>query len=739
MGKRIKLLMISSYLLVLVISLLIYLGVRYETEKKIRNLYIESQLTVMRQAITGIDDELETIKYFSLRLTQDPYVQLFSYVDDPLDRDDLEAAVKLVGNIRSHYTGNSFIEDYYIYYAKSGRIANSNSFYQAKHYYQQEWSCRDVTAAQWQAQITAAGSNGCHPVVVMTNGARQGEYIPYTYGFGSFADGEESVLVVLLKKDRLDEWLRDISAGGRTLIDIGAEMDRLLISDTADMPKELRTARVQWRDQEERWQTVTLAGKVYLATRLYSERTDWQYESLIPYETIVVQIKESTKPLLVGLLLYGMLGIPACFFLAFRSYKPIERIHKQYRELETRHDDTLQQYSLAADKIKKNRDRIQESILRQLLAGHWHQEPDISFPYQQYCVAAVRIENDRRQEPEWGSQEKSLDLFILKNVARELLVAVGEVYVLPDDTEHVSLLLNLSGDGCKGTRISPAVQALLEQFQDYLRTVLHIQISIGAGTVCSRYNELNSSYKLAKQALEYCFIMGDAAVIVYDDIKLPDKQKPYHFDKRIEKVLAHAISRRDISTCERTLDELQQEILKQRITVAEGRQLHIVLTDLAMNLIARSGVVGKTELDCQDLVGRMLACDMLPDTFVLMKKMLGCLCHEQAGSENGLGAAAVLLIKQNYQNSNLSLQFSADQLGVTPEHLSRTIRLETGRTFMEIVNHLRIEHAKALLQSSALKIEEIADLSGFGTAKSFFRSFKQAEGVSPGVWRSMNK
>ena len=72
---------------------------------------------------------------------------------------------------------------------------------------------------------------------------------------------------------------------------------------------------------------------------------------------------------------------------------------------------------------------------------------------------------------------------------------------------------------------------------------------------------------------------------------------------------------------------------------------------------------------------------------------------------------------------------------MSPEHLSRTIKALTGRKFIDIVNSLRLERAKRYLLETDKKMEEIAELSGYGTAKTFFRSFKQAEGVPPGVWR----
>jgi len=759
MKNRVKTLMIGSYLLILIINLVIYLGVRYETEKKMRDFYIESQLAMMKQAITGIDGELETVRRFGLKLTQDPYVQLLSFAEEPLDRHDLENIVKLVRNIRANYTDNPFIEDFYIYYAKSGRVANGNSFYKADSYYRQEWHDPNQKEEQWRQMLVTPGQSAYLPAAFLVNGGKQGEYIPYLYRFDSLQEHEASVLVVLLKKAWLDEWLNDISEGGRTVIRMGAGSEALLTFGDTEQLAGSPPPELSWSKPGEQWKTVVWKGEMYLATRLLSEQNAWQYESLIPYERITAQMKESTRPMLIGLLLYGMIGIPACLFLAFKSYKPIgrlsrqvENLHQKYQELEAEHDDTLQEYSMAAEKIKKNRERIQENILQQLIAGIWQDEHemkarlkawDINFSYDTFCVVIIRVENHIGPEPGWGYQERALAVFVLKNVARELLAAAGKVYTVSDDSENISLLLNLADDASDGEadrkRIAAHVQQLLEQLRDYLQNILQLCISIGVGTVCSRCSEVNVSFEQAKKALQYRFIVGKSTVILYNDGEMEEKTKPYYPNKKVGKALRHAVVRRDNGECEQLLDELYQEALTHRITIAEGRQLHIFLTDLAMQLIAITKTVERTEVFCQEIVGKMLGCDTLPEMFPLMKELLNCLCNEQQAGEQGLGTEAVQYIKNNYRNANLSLQLCADVFGVTPEHLSRTIKQETGRTFMESVNYLRIEHAKYHLLQSEQKMEEIARRSGFGTAKSFFRSFKQAEGTSPGAWRKIHK
>ena len=776
MRKKVRTLMVGSYLLVLMVVMLIYMGVRHETERRLRDVYIERQLAVMEQAVMGIDGELEAIRSFCLRLSQDPYVQLFSFADAPLDKFDMENVVKLVRNIRQTYTENPFMEDFYIYYESCGRVANSNSFFRTGDYYRQEWSYQDKSEEQWTDMLKSREHDGYLPVSVVKNGARQGEYITYVHRFGPSGRGKTSAVAALLKKSWLDEKLEGITEGGQTIVRPDAREDVTFYFGEPDRISET-AFRDLWTEEVRNWRKIKVGDTEYLATRIQSDHTGWLYESLLPYEAIMVQMKQAIFPLFAGMVLYGMIGVPICIFLALKSYEPIKMLtghigvltaegdgtydseldyiysgittmHQKYREMELKYGSALQEYDAASAKLKKNRERIQEGILLQLIGGHWRDEKelkerlagmDITFPFRRFCVMIVRIEKFDIQGQELTPQERALTLFILKNVSRELLDPAGKVYPVSGEMDQVYLLVNLSDQGCEEMKVSAFLTGLLERLKDYMMKSMKIHISVGAGTVCAGTQQLNYSFKMAQRALDYCFISGKSSVIVYDAIEHETK-KTYHFDGKLEKNIRNALARRDSQMCAQLLDETYQEALRRKITVNEGKQLHIFMTDLAMKAIAKSGVNRHLEASYQDMVEDMLSCETLPEVIPILKELLRRLCCEQEGGEeeNALGRNAAEFIQNNYWKSNFSLQMCADEFRVTPEHLSRTIKTETGHNFMEIVNRLRMERAKYYLASTDEKMEKIADLCGYGTAKSFFRSFKQSEGMTPGAWRKKN-
>jgi len=67
------------------------------------------------------------------------------------------------------------------------------------------------------------------------------------------------------------------------------------------------------------------------------------------------------------------------------------------------------------------------------------------------------------------------------------------------------------------------------------------------------------------------------------------------------------------------------------------------------------------------------------------------------------------------------------------------IKEETGSTFTEYLNQLRIERSKAYLYRRDLSISEVACLTGFEDQSYFTRIFKQYVGVPPGQYRTLSQ
>ena len=81
------------------------------------------------------------------------------------------------------------------------------------------------------------------------------------------------------------------------------------------------------------------------------------------------------------------------------------------------------------------------------------------------------------------------------------------------------------------------------------------------------------------------------------------------------------------------------------------------------------------------------------------------------------------------------MKFCAEQLGWTPKHLSGVVKEVSGKTVGEWIDEFVILEAKALLNSSSMNIQEIADRLSFANQSFFGKYFKHYTGMSPKEYR----
>lgn len=95
----------------------------------------------------------------------------------------------------------------------------------------------------------------------------------------------------------------------------------------------------------------------------------------------------------------------------------------------------------------------------------------------------------------------------------------------------------------------------------------------------------------------------------------------------------------------------------------------------------------------------------------------------------------LILVKQHFKQEH-SLEFYANKLCVTPKHLTTTIKSTTDSTAKEWIDkHLLLE-AKALLKSTNLNIQQIADTLYFTSQDVFSKYFKHHIGITPKEYRT---
>ena len=106
-----------------------------------------------------------------------------------------------------------------------------------------------------------------------------------------------------------------------------------------------------------------------------------------------------------------------------------------------------------------------------------------------------------------------------------------------------------------------------------------------------------------------------------------------------------------------------------------------------------------------------------------------------ASGESAASEEIRALMEANYWNPDWNLAACAEQLRMNKSTLSRRFQKQNGRKFSELLMHIRIREANRLMKETDIPLDEVARLSGFGTASYFSAVYKKYEKLTPSQYR----
>lgn len=125
-------------------------------------------------------------------------------------------------------------------------------------------------------------------------------------------------------------------------------------------------------------------------------------------------------------------------------------------------------------------------------------------------------------------------------------------------------------------------------------------------------------------------------------------------------------------------------------------------------------------------------------------RIMALLCRFHSREEDTAGADSHRLscIKQAlghihaHSEQPLSLDGTAELVGMSKYHFAREFHRVTGYTFVAYVNLIRCEKAKGLLAEGQLRVGEVGRACGFESQSYFTKTFRKNTGILPNAYRA---
>ncbi|GIO12580.1 hypothetical protein J19TS2_21350 [Cohnella xylanilytica] len=334
---------------------------------------------------------------------------------------------------------------------------------------------------------------------------------------------------------------------------------------------------------------------------------------------------------------------------------------------------------------------------------------------------------------EWG---RELLRFGAANIAQEIFEKERGGLVFGTKDERTAILFSDEAAACSVAAQTLAMQAA-RSIEKYLKT----RVSFGIGRVKDRLPELASSYMEAITALDYRFLLGRNRVIAIDDVQRGSGRNRLCYADWEKKLLSALKAGNEEAYAARMAEWIER--LKSESPSADKGYASIQRFLVSvMNLVEETGY-GEAAFEAGRPFARAPSIKTLDEMKLWLTEWgIGVMREMESLRRTDAHAQAKLaadFIRERYADPNLSLQEAAQVACMSVNYFSAVFKQYAGETFIEHLTRLRIEKARELLASTALKSYVIAERVGYEDPQYFSVIFKRNVGLTPKEYRAAAK
>lgn len=496
-------------------------------------------------------------------------------------------------------------------------------------------------------------------------------------------------------------------------------------------------------------------GQKMNVMRVSSRETGLEAVIGVPDSLFAKRLGSSVSYLLFYLTAALLLGIVMSLFFAHSQYRPVKglmnaigsRMGRTGRKNENEYDylkDVFYEMNQTNEAYKKQLDTLENSIKinitqKILTQGSSGAQEELAFAqYHQventyFCVILMDA---------WVTEDVQED--VTDRVQRAHLLAAESVR---SKISHNKILCNLERERMAIIiNLSEADQSHLSGMGDILRSIARdmeaqsgVQITFRVSSVGMGIENISSLYHQIKNIPLFDYRDNSDPVCFY--VKADRLEVPDLFDPMIGLKLHDLILMGKTEQVNKLFDKMKKHLRKYKLTGdSDARQIYYAVRNVVE---AAAGTLLKEDREQvlpKDGEIRDLAIDAILDRLEETAVRLCLYVEAKKRSKNEEMKQSIAdYIRENFNNPDMCVAMVSEAFQLSEKYLFSLVREQTGKSFGDYLEALRLKKAEELLRNTDIKINQIHTKVGFNSQNTFYKAFNRVYEISPGQWRSHNR
>ncbi|MBQ4516408.1 MAG: AraC family transcriptional regulator [Clostridia bacterium] len=647
----------------------------------------------------------------------------------------------------------TLVDDFFVYLKKDNMIINSlGHVCSPDDYYNIYFKESSLKYDRWSSEIIGSEYSGYH-VFDMVSRSGLGTETKFCYALPTkILNGTDATIFTMVDSERYSKEIEKVSGDESMSVLIYDENSKRYFEKGDLIPDEEQLIKMEESDG---FYETKINGKKVVMNYVRSNFASWKYLFVVPYSVFwarLIYVKYIGFTIIVLLALLGITGI---YLITKYNYKTVADIIKkietnfesQGRDIEDKNEYSRINKMIDAaaqlnDKVEKQEKQVRSDIVLKLLLGLINNDVENGnnsydrmfktdkFMSAVFCTAAYEklFENETMSSSERFSTVK----LIITNIFTELMEPYGTV----DAVVIENIVFLFSPDE---KYISSAQDIMFEKAQETVELInkyFELNIVCGLSTVQNGIANVCMSYREALSALNAGMQSESYAVKMYSGQESAGKN--YYYPVEQAQYLIMLLNKADHDSA---LGQIKMIIDMNSDAMQLSNLRKALITDIAGTIMKAAQNIGY-DLDAEKLMDCVNASDNSAITAVFETYVDDICSFVNKGSLGHMDTMVDkvnAIIADNYTNTEFNVNMIADMLNINANYLSAIYKRKTDMNILDNIRALRVKEAKRLIVETKIPLENIAKQAGFGSITTFNRVFKKFTGISPGIYRNMNK
>lgn len=284
------------------------------------------------------------------------------------------------------------------------------------------------------------------------------------------------------------------------------------------------------------------------------------------------------------------------------------------------------------------------------------------------------------------------------------------------------------------TRIDDDIRQFCQKCISALKTYFELHPVFGISMAKASVEELPGALKESATALEY-YYYNSASPIVFYQGQTFHKSRAHSFNINfLKKDLSASIQQNDSQKMQSIFDQIIDLFVDCKPNKEPAISVCINIYTYLYSFFDKDDAYQDVFPYTINIASQLKRLNSLSAILEWLQIFCGKLCRlldeRKENRSDKVVDQAKSYIEEHYQEK-LTLTEIADILNISSGYLSNNFKKFTGMTLSDYIAHIKIEHAKELIDTHQYLMYEISDMLGFDNPYYFSKVFKKVTGISP--------